>query len=621
MLDGEGVVWGADARLTLSFAPDNTPVADESNALFAHLDPLGRDAWQNAILRGFQAWAEETDADIGVVADDGTDFGAPGRLRRDARFGDIRIGAIPLENSLFATSVHADEIIDGTWSGEVLFNTNYAFDLQDLFAVTLHEAGHVFGLEHTLDPTSPMFEEGIPTVSAPNADDVAQLHAFYGPRRDDVFDADDPNKVFEIPRFEGPSDGGTVPSFAYADIGSAADIDEFFVRTPEDYTGSLTIEVVTSEISLLESTLTVTDENGNPINSQSATEPGQDLLVTIPNATPETDYFIAVTGNAGDFEVGGYSLVVSFDDINIVNRTVIDEVLRFPFRHIGVDDLEEYFVDDEMLQINRDAGSNDLPGMETQLEFDTDFDNFTHYLIAASIESPTDVDRYSIASPEQCTELAGRIHVRVLDGHIADLDLQILDEFGNPLPTEVLINNADTDVQQINVLSPATTYVIVVSANSLDGASANYELYSELCVEAAQRSVLTNNRLRNPSDTDTHRMTIRRPQLLHVGFSVNDDAAPDVALNLVVLDRAGNTVAELEVNPGETRTLAILLGVGRYRFVVSAANTNPFTDLGYQLRATTVDDPLGPQANGGVIPFVFNEEKEALVASLLYFAR
>ena len=55
MLDGDGIIWGADARLTLSFAPDGTTVTDSTSTLFAQMDSIApRREWQSEILRGFQ---------------------------------------------------------------------------------------------------------------------------------------------------------------------------------------------------------------------------------------------------------------------------------------------------------------------------------------------------------------------------------------------------------------------------------------------------------------------------------------------------------------------------------------------------------------------------------------
>ena len=88
-----------------------------------------------------------TNADIGLVSDSGAAFGTPGGTEGDDRFGDIRIGAVPLSPDVLAISVPADRLYSGTWAADVILNSNGEFtSIDDLFAVVLHEAGHVFGL-------------------------------------------------------------------------------------------------------------------------------------------------------------------------------------------------------------------------------------------------------------------------------------------------------------------------------------------------------------------------------------------------------------------------------------------------------------------------------------------
>src|SRR5687767_11911553 len=106
MLRGNALVWGGDGSLTLSFAPDGTNIAGHDSSLEAMLNDVAPDQqWKDAILRAFQTWAVETNAAIGVVPDSGADFGADGASRRDPRFGDIRIGAAPLDPGVFAIAI------------------------------------------------------------------------------------------------------------------------------------------------------------------------------------------------------------------------------------------------------------------------------------------------------------------------------------------------------------------------------------------------------------------------------------------------------------------------------------------------------------------------------------
>src|SRR5262249_5262451 len=91
-----GNPWLDSQHLTLSFAPDGTPVGNQQSQLFqppANAGGSSATAWQLEVLRAFQTWAVNADINIGLVADGGQAFGTPGTLQGDPRFGDVRIGA------------------------------------------------------------------------------------------------------------------------------------------------------------------------------------------------------------------------------------------------------------------------------------------------------------------------------------------------------------------------------------------------------------------------------------------------------------------------------------------------------------------------------------------------
>ena len=80
--------------------------------------------------------SRDENASIGVVSDNGDDFGIVGALCGDPRFGDIRIGAAPLAENIYALAIPAGDVISGTWVGDVIFNSNVQFaDLDEVFAV------------------------------------------------------------------------------------------------------------------------------------------------------------------------------------------------------------------------------------------------------------------------------------------------------------------------------------------------------------------------------------------------------------------------------------------------------------------------------------------------------
>ncbi len=348
-LSSDGIVWGSSAYLTLSFAPDGTDVAGQQSTLFSTFDEVAQEAvWQEAVQRAFQTWAVHTNADIGVVADSGDPFGAAGRTHADSRFGDIRVGAIPMREGVFAISIPQD-IVSGTWVGDVVFNSNADLaDVNDIFSVALHEAGNVFGLKDNQDPNSPLYSGGaIPTAIEPTLADIAALQAIFGERTADTNERDQPNDTFgdatQI-RFSDDADfHGETPSVLYGDISGAEDADVFRLDIPNGYTGPATLEVRTQGISLLAPRLSVFDRDGNPLDEQESLVGGRGVSIQLPHVDSGQRLYIQVEASLDEvLAVGGYSLISTFDEArtNLArhNRPRRERAISLPGtgRHPGV---------------------------------------------------------------------------------------------------------------------------------------------------------------------------------------------------------------------------------------------------------------------------------------------
>src|SRR6266566_2601865 len=86
-----GNPWPDAAHLTLSFAPDSTPVGNAASSLSKLLAAYPAGDWQLAALRGFQTWAVNANINVNLTADGGQAFGTDGAPQGDTRFGDIRL--------------------------------------------------------------------------------------------------------------------------------------------------------------------------------------------------------------------------------------------------------------------------------------------------------------------------------------------------------------------------------------------------------------------------------------------------------------------------------------------------------------------------------------------------
>ncbi len=186
-LDGSGLgvsdplPWFDPGQLTYSFVPDGSDAAGQQSQLFQLMQSLGEPAeWQAEFDAAFNAWLAPLNANISQVSDSGDRLGINGKTQGDVRFGDIRIAAVPLSRNLRATSVPHSAMVQGAWAGDILVNANANWSsLQEVYAVALHEFGHVLGLDHSVDPTSVMFVHGVHDVAAPTPADVAALSRLY----------------------------------------------------------------------------------------------------------------------------------------------------------------------------------------------------------------------------------------------------------------------------------------------------------------------------------------------------------------------------------------------------------------------------------------------------------
>src|SRR4051812_37567830 len=91
-----GVAWPDPAHVTLSFAPDGTGVNGVPSNLSQLLGQVDDAAWKREALRAYQTWAAVANVNVSLAADGGQPLGATGSSQGDARFGDIRLAAVPL---------------------------------------------------------------------------------------------------------------------------------------------------------------------------------------------------------------------------------------------------------------------------------------------------------------------------------------------------------------------------------------------------------------------------------------------------------------------------------------------------------------------------------------------
>ena len=601
MLSGSDLAWVNSSYLTLSFAPDGTDVAGQESRMFDQFGTLGEPAsWQNAVLQAFQTWAQHANADVGVVGDGGQPFGSNGAVQRDARFGDIRVASVSLEQDVFALSVVQD-VVSGTWVGDLLFNSDVSISsLDELFRLSLHEAGNIFGLADNNDPTSPMNSAGtIPSARVPTANDIAALEQRHGER---VPDANEQQKPNDLPNDathlrDSPEDGylPSSPRVVYGDITDLGDVDYFRFDVADGYTGPATFRLRSSGISLLTPRITLFDRDGVEFDSLvSASLEGDELRLTIPNVESDGRYLVRVDSPRSDeFAVGGYALAVTMDDLFVGDELLLRDVMDGRYRRLAQDEILDVWSAAENgsdALINDDAHGNDSIELATELESEPGFAENVRYSTVAHL-ARSDIDFYQVRSPRD-PNLPGimTVSVRGFDGGPFNGDVSLRDNSGAPLEAAVVTqNDTETILQVVGVPENQDFFVQLTAAGAV---ATNYSLVVAFHHRQVPLTPLSAVSLTAASSRVEQPYVAETRQLIQIVAEANSDQAVNGTVHLSLQTVRGETVRGFAVPVGETRSLdSFFLARGSYSLVVDSVDTL-HGPVSVSIYAIVVTDPL-----------------------------
>ncbi len=617
---GSGQLLSNDAFLTLSFAADGVNVAGQSNGLAAKFNSLpaqgGFANWQDAILKAFQTWATLSNADIGVVPDGGQPFGSTGATRGDARFGDIRIAAIAMDSAVGGEAIPVNQVVGGTWQADVLFNTNFTYQsLSDVFAIALHEAGHVFGLGHSIDPNSPMYGGTALTATTPTAADIADLRALYGMRLPDFNEQNGGGQTnndsflnaTDVTHSDEPGTvPGSVPLIAYGDITSNADVDFFKFDVPDLYSGPINIEVRSTGISLLAPKLQVYDKQQQLLQVISSTSTAGDTLAyTIPLDLKDKYYF-AVSGASSDLlGLGGYAVKVTFPATPQIDTSVLDQYGDRNLRKLSTEDIRKLLVPSLDDFVNEDNHTDDNLIAAVNLAPESDFVDPSRFETIGSISNATDIDFYRVNAPENITAQSNVLTVAIQtlsDGKLVPA-VRVYDRHQNLLPATILANGGGELVVQIGNITSGDAYYVEVAAHDPVGPfnTGNYELTASFRDQAVNFTTFATGTV-NPNGTqNTHSLYVAQPQLFHFVLHAGSAAvtAPTAVIASIYND-ANVLVYRLSTPVGQTQSQnAVLLAPGTYTVKISTLSLQqPVTvPIAYSLSGIAISDPFASDPN------------------------
>jgi hypothetical protein len=600
-----GVPWSDPSHLTLSFVPDGTAIAGHTSSLFRTLGAVAPPAaWEVQVLRAFQTWAVNANVNIGVVADGGQALGIAGASQHDPRFGDIRVGAQPMAADALSISVPDDPAISSTMTGDVLVNTSDNFGKYDLYAVLLHEAGHVFGLGDNSDPNSPMDSQYLGNMK-PTPTDIAAFQALYGTRAPDPHEGSGGNDTISTATTIQPPGSwtGATPLVAYGDVSTNKDVDVFAVRPPSGYRGPITLRLQSSGISLLAPHFSVLDARGHVLaDAQAQSDTGDVVTLHLGQSDPNATYYLRVQGATSDvFGIGSYGVAVGFDTLSKVSTATIDSVLRGPYQSLNPNDINALLLGTPNPYLNNSHGTDDSTVNAKTILPSPGYARNSHYEAVGSITGPTDGHYYRFQTadaPSNNRPLVLTVTARALVVNGTAPRITLLDRDGNVVPVQVLANGAGAFTVQAAGVKAGGWYFLKVGAATSAGSATtgNFALTAQFGTAAAQLSTLAAGTGLAAGATQSCNLYVGESQLMNFVLSATPVAGspvPGSAVRMTILDRAGNVVYSLTAAAGDVVSGAAL-------FLIPGAYTVQFTALGdgpalaFQLLGDEISDPIGP---------------------------
>jgi hypothetical protein len=300
--------------------PDGTSVGGVPSALFSTLNgKFATGTWETQIEQAASIWEQAANLNLSLVSDGGEAVGSAGDQQDDPRFGDIRIGAVPLPAGTLAVTFLPPPSNGGTDAGDILLNSTINWQINsnyDLMTVMAHEFGHALGLGDVSSPTNPypvMYGSYEGINQALTSDDIAGIQAVDGVRQFDAYNVGGKRNLTyttaaNITGSFGSNAQAAIPSL---DITTGGDSEWFYFTVPATTTGTMKVTVQSSNLSSLSPKLMVYNSSLTLVGQALATNSMGATVSVSTTVAANQGYYVKVLAAPGYGAIGGYGLLVN----------------------------------------------------------------------------------------------------------------------------------------------------------------------------------------------------------------------------------------------------------------------------------------------------------------------
>jgi Matrixin len=556
-----GEAWLDGQHVTLSFAPEGTPILGLGSSLGSVLSGLGLGQAKHDILKAFQTWASQSNLNVGVVGDDGSAYDATGALQHDPRYGDIRIAGRALAADIVALTSPS-----GPWSsnsGDIVVNTDKPFSLDgsagtyDLFSVFLQEAGHAFGVGNSTDPASPMYETYSGVRTGLTTGDVSSIQSLYGVRQRDSYEgaAGNDTQATATP-LTGPVE---------ADISTTSDADWYSFTVPAGV--GTWVRLKAAGVSLLAPRVEVYNAAGELLAAgQSADPQDNDVNVQVGALGAGATYYVKVSSAQSDvFGIGAYKL--------------------------GVDTLGGIPATDPTTLVDTETVANGIGSAVTLAPVRQLVSRPGDYLVRSSLASALDADVFRVRAPASTSTQPLNLVVSV--GGVGAVNLnpqvQVFNSSGLPLLGITASKSNNHLVLAVKNVTAGADYLVKVT--SATAAVANYDM------AAVFRTVLptfhgANGAFNQAGQVTAAEMDVYQSQVMHLTLGTAGLASSDTRVTVTIYNYDNTVAFQMSVRPNQLESGTVFLRRGVYRVEVKVTGGSvPWLGFGLQMYGLT--DPEG----------------------------
>jgi hypothetical protein len=314
-----GDQWTYGSRITYSLIPDGTSVGTTmTSSLFQTLDKnYAPVTWEQQIESAASIWESAANINLALVSDSGAPVGTAGNQQDDPRFGDIRIGAIPLSSGTLAVTFLPPPSNGGTDAGDIFLNSNINWQINsnyDLMTVVAHEFGHALGLGESTVSNAVMYGTYSGIRQALASDDIAGIQSIYAAHQFDRFNnaGTRDNMYYTATNISGFVNSSAQIAIPGLDITTGGDSEWFYVNVPATTTGTMTVTVQSSNLSSLSPKLQLYNSSLGLIGQAGTVGSFGATIRLTTGVQSGQGYYFKVSAAGGPGPIGAYGLLVNF---------------------------------------------------------------------------------------------------------------------------------------------------------------------------------------------------------------------------------------------------------------------------------------------------------------------